>query len=152
MASCLRPVAVPPAARQGVLYRGPVYSFRPKTSRCRVVHNRILTQAKQNDDQGNFQIPAILRLANGVTNSAASLVPATVPRPVAKLGVVGVCGIIALWLFGKVVSTLFTLAAVGGAIFLFVKSKGSTETTDNSNDAAADDPLASARRILDKYK
>ena len=55
------------------------------------------------------------------------------------------------WLL-QVVSTLFTIVAVGGAIYLFIKSKSSAETTDNSEDPAADDPLASARRILDKYK
>lgn len=51
-----------------------------------------------------FNAAAILKIANGVTNSAAGLIPATVPRPVAKLSVVGVCGILALWLFGKVMS------------------------------------------------
>jgi len=43
-----------------------------------------------------------LKIANGIAGSAASLVPASVPRPVAKLGVVGISSIIALWLFGKV--------------------------------------------------
>ena len=47
-------------------------------------------------------LAGILKLANGVTNTAASLIPASVPRPVAKLGVIGVSSIIALWLFGKV--------------------------------------------------
>lgn len=45
---------------------------------------------------------AIFKIANGVASSAASLVPASVPRPVAKLGVVGVGSLVALWLFGKV--------------------------------------------------
>ena len=54
----------------------------------------------------NSSAAAILKIANGVTNSAANLIPATVPRPVAKLSVVGVCGILALWLFGKVRSAM----------------------------------------------
>ena len=46
--------------------------------------------------------------ANGLAGSAASLVPASVPRPVAKLGVVGIGSLIALWLFGKVSLTSHT--------------------------------------------
>lgn len=97
-------------------------------------------------------MPAILKIANGVAGSAASLVPASVPRPIAKLGVVGITSLVALWLFGKLVSTVFTIAAVGGAIFLFVKARGSKP--EASADVADDsiDPVASARRIMDKYK
>lgn len=89
---------------------------------------RCVSQAKQNDR--NIQLPGetallvlhkassnagshldlyelrffagLLRVANVVTNSAASLVPSSVPRPVAKAGVIGVTSLIALWLFGKV--------------------------------------------------
>lgn len=47
---------------------------------------------------------------------------------------------------------MFTVAAVGGAIFLFLKSRGgSTETSQDNGDDSID-PLASARRIMDKYK
>ena len=49
-----------------------------------------------------FTVAALMKIANGVTNSAASLVPASVPRPVAKLAVVGIGSLVALWLFGKV--------------------------------------------------
>lgn len=97
-------------------------------------------------------MPAILKIANGLAGSAASLVPASVPRPVAKLGVVGIGSLVALWLFGKLVSTVFTIAAVGGAAFLFLKSRGAKPeaTSDVADDAI--DPVASARRIMDKYK
>jgi len=169
-----------------------------------------------------------LKIANGLAGSAASLVPASVPRPVAKLVVVGISSLVALWLFGKVsldisyihalcnltmqwhqmtctgvrlpcirhanalllshtrhdkhwhacsvklcaircyvleklyadrnvlhlqlVSTVFTVAAVGGAVFLFLKSRGAKP--EASSDVADDaiDPVASARRIMDKYK
>lgn len=124
-----RPTAVSLAAGvNGVTCR----PSRPVTagtqySRRRALHRRIVTKAKQNEEQGSLQLPgacicccasltvltpwqiltchaaAILKIANGVTNSAAALIPATVPRPVAKLSVVGVCGILALWLFGKVI-------------------------------------------------
>ena len=52
----------------------------------------------------------------------------------------------------QLVSTVFTIAAVGGAIFLFVKARGSKP--EASSDVADDsiDPVASARRIMDKYK
>ena len=54
------------------------------------------------DYQQFFVAAAILKIANGVAGSAASLVPASVPRPIAKLGVIGITSLVALWLFGKV--------------------------------------------------
>lgn len=52
----------------------------------------------------------------------------------------------------QLVSTVFTVAAVGGAVFLFLKSRGAKP--EASSDVADDaiDPVASARRIMDKYK
>ncbi|KAL0028578.1 hypothetical protein WJX79_002902 [Trebouxia sp. C0005] len=86
--------------------------FGRRREHC-VRQQRILPQAKQSqEDGGNIQLPAILKIANGLAGSAASLVPASVPRPVAKLGVVGISSLVALWLFGKLVSTVFTVAAV----------------------------------------
>ncbi|DBA71295.1 TPA: hypothetical protein ACH3X2_011110 [Trebouxia sp. C0005] len=126
--------------------------FGRRREHC-VRQQRILPQAKQSqEDGGNSQLPAILKIANGLAGSAASLVPASVPRPVAKLGVVGISSLVALWLFGKLVSTVFTVAAVGGAVFLFLKSRGAK--SEASSDVADDaiDPVASARRIMDKYK
>lgn len=54
----------------------------------------------------------------------------------------------------QVVSTVFTIAAVGGAIYLLVKSQGSkgAASQDAGDLDEAIDPLASARRIMDKYK
>ena len=64
---------------------------------------------------------AILKLANGVTNSAAGLVPASVPRPVAKLGVVGVSSLVALWLFGKASSLCGYWSCVLNAMYVELK-------------------------------
>ena len=56
------------------------------------------------------------------------------------------------WLM-QVVSTLFTFALVAGAGYVFLKSRsGSTSSSIQGSDDGGDDPLASARRIMDKYK
>lgn len=130
------------------------FTVSSRRSASVVKRQRCITYAKQDQNEGKLQIPAILKIANGVTNSAANMLPATVPRPVAKLSVIGISSIIALWLFGKVVSTVFTIAAVGGAIYLLVKSQGSkgAASQDAGDLDEAIDPLASARRIMDKYK
>ena len=52
----------------------------------------------------------------------------------------------------QVISTIFTVAAVGGAIFLLVKSQGSGSSKTNPDESDEIDPVASARRIMDKYK
>lgn len=138
-----------------------VHTFRPniqpfsarerrRTSAARL--RRCVISAEQSQGGNNFQIPAILKLANGATSSAANLVPASVPRPIAKAGVIGVTSLVALWIFGKVISTIFTVAAVGGAIFLLVKSQGSGSSKTNPDESDEIDPVASARRIMDKYK
>jgi len=121
-----------------------------RTVQKQSLHRSLVTYAKQGE--GNSQLPALLGVANGITNSLASVVPATVPRPVAKLAVLGIGSIITLWVFGKVVSTLFTFALVAGAAYVFLKSKSGSSSGTNQDTDGGDDSLASARRIMDKYK
>lgn len=52
----------------------------------------------------------------------------------------------------QVVSTLFTVALVAGAGYVFVKSRSSSGSASQLDTNDGDDPLASARRIMDKYK
>jgi len=61
-----------------------------------------------------------------------------------------------------VVSTVFTVALLGAAVYLYFKSSGGSGGAASSSAASsggdskqfddADDPLAEARKIMDKYK
>jgi hypothetical protein len=57
----------------------------------------------------------------------------------------------------QVVSTFITLALLGGAAYLYFRSSSSNDSSSSSGDSKGrgddlDDPLADARRIMDKYK
>ena len=52
----------------------------------------------------------------------------------------------------QVVSTVFTLALVAGAGYVFVKSRSGSGSSSRADDDSGDDPLSGARRIMDKYK
>ena len=60
-------------------------------------------------------------MGRGFVNSASDLVPASVPRPVAKGGVAVAGVMIAFWLMQKVLSTLLTVALLGGAAWLYFR-------------------------------
>ena len=78
------------------------------TVSCQVLQYKLLLQYTRPHIQlrHDFLLPtALLGVANGITSSIAGFVPASVPRPVAKAGVLGVSGLIAFWIFGKASST-----------------------------------------------
>ena len=52
----------------------------------------------------------------------------------------------------QIFSTFFFLAIVGGAAFLWVKLSQGENDGGGSGSSNGDDPLSSARRIMDKYK
>ena len=60
--------------------------------------------------------------------------------------------------FAQVVSTFITLALLGGAAYLYFRSSSSNDSSGGSGGGSKgrgddlDDPLADARRIMDKYK
>lgn len=124
-------------------------------------------QAKQHGGTtGNAALDSALATGKGLVESAASLVPESVPRPVAKGGVAVVGGLLAFTLLQKLVSTVLTVALLGGAAWWYFQSSSSGGGGGSSGDAgsssgggggrrdddALDDPLAEARRIMDKYK
>ncbi|DBA87699.1 TPA: hypothetical protein ACH3X1_004705 [Trebouxia sp. C0004] len=111
--NCLRPQQ----ATRPICQPFTAAKFGRRREHC-VRQQRMLPQAKQSQEEGsNIQLPAILKIANGLAGSAASLVPASVPRPVAKLGVVGIGSLVALWLFGKVsLDTLYIHALCKHAV------------------------------------
>lgn len=105
--------------------------------------------AASKDDE-SFVSTAV-KAASSAADAAAGLVPEAVPRPVAKGGVVVVGGLVVASVAGKLVSTLLFWGAVLGGGWLLFKSSGSGGGGGGSS-GSSDDPLAEARRIMDKYK
>eukprot|EP00879_Flechtneria_rotunda_P015376 GHRR01016075.1.p1 GENE.GHRR01016075.1~~GHRR01016075.1.p1 ORF type:complete len:163 (+),score=48.14 GHRR01016075.1:268-756(+) len=99
-----------------------------------------------------------IQTGKGFVESAANLVPESVPRPVAKGGVAVAGVILAFWVLQKLVSTVLTIALLGGAAWFYFQygggngSAGAAGSSSKGSDASLDDPLAEARRIMDKYK
>ena len=101
-------------------------------------------------------LETVTKTAMAAADSVAGLVPASVPRPVARGGVLAVGGLLAVSLVGKVVSTVVFWGAVLGGCYLLLKSSGGGGggggSGGGSGRADDNDALAEARRIMDKYK
>eukprot|EP00877_Chromochloris_zofingiensis_P002880 jgi/Chrzof1/12593/Cz07g00090.t1 len=131
-------------------------NLRPyRRQRCQV-----LVQAK-NRSTGNDQLDGVIEMGKGLVESAADLVPQSVPRPVAKGGVALGGALVAFWILQKVVSTALTIALLGGAAWLYFKSSSASDSSSSSRSGSSSgrgvnddpsDPLSEARRIMDKYK
>jgi len=66
-------------------------------------------------------LPDALSIGRGLVDSASDLVPASVPRPVAKGGVAVFGVMVVFWLLQKVVSTVLTFVLLGGAAYLYFR-------------------------------
>ena len=80
----------------------------------------VVAAAKKAGD-GDNPLEGVLSVGKGFVDSAADLVPDSVPRPVARGGVAVAGAVVAFWLLQKVVSTLLTVALLGGAAFLYFR-------------------------------
>eukprot|EP00882_Tetradesmus_deserticola_P012208 GHRQ01012935.1.p1 GENE.GHRQ01012935.1~~GHRQ01012935.1.p1 ORF type:complete len:140 (+),score=37.88 GHRQ01012935.1:398-817(+) len=105
----------------------------------------------------------VIGAGQGFVESAADLVPANVPRPLAKGGVAVATGLVAFWVLQKLVFTVLTIALLGGAAWFYFQysggsgssgggSSGGGSSSRRADDGDFDDPLSEARRIMDKYK
>eukprot|EP00775_Hariotina_reticulata_P002018 gene2018-biopygen3522 len=137
---------------------------------------------------GNEALDSAIQTGVGLVESAANLVPESVPRPIAKGGVAVAGALLAFWALQKarhcttletglhsaccialhvyflaqLVSTVLTIALLGGAAWFYFQYAGSSKGTSSSSSSSSsrsgdpqadlDDPLAEARRIMDKYK
>eukprot|EP00242_Pyramimonas_sp_CCMP2087_P004744 CAMPEP_0198211856 /NCGR_PEP_ID=MMETSP1445-20131203/25382_1 /TAXON_ID=36898 /ORGANISM="Pyramimonas sp., Strain CCMP2087" /LENGTH=181 /DNA_ID=CAMNT_0043886205 /DNA_START=113 /DNA_END=658 /DNA_ORIENTATION=+ len=106
------------------------------------------------ENDGQDTVTKALSVAKSAVNTAANLVPESVPRPIAKGGVVTVAFGIALFALKAVLSTFFSILAIGAlGVTLLTLSKGSKGDGGGGGDGdGGDDSLEEARRIMDKYK
>ncbi|KAM5563190.1 hypothetical protein ABKV19_018050 [Rosa sericea] len=91
--------------------------------------------------------------------AGTSLVPASVPRPIARISVTIVALSVSLFVLKSFVSTVFfVLATMGLAYFIFIAlnkdegPRGNGGTTSTPKEDGVDDSLEEARRIMEKYK
>ncbi|KAF6262436.1 hypothetical protein COO60DRAFT_626864 [Scenedesmus sp. NREL 46B-D3] len=139
---------------------------RPQQHYCGISHNTcrrrsaLVVQAKDRTT-GNAALDNVISAGQGFVESAADLVPANVPRTVAKGGVAVATGLVAFWILQKLVSTVLTIALLGGAAWFYFQYSGGSGDSGSSgggggskraDDSDLDDPLSEARRIMDKYK
>ncbi|XP_065875094.1 uncharacterized protein [Euphorbia lathyris] len=88
--------------------------------------------------------------------AGTSMVPDSVPRPVARISVTAVALAISLFLFKSILSTVFfALATMGFVYFVFIalnKDQGPKGGGGSGGSSSSEDPLEEARRIMEKYK
>lgn len=93
------------------------------------------------------------RVGKDAVEAGTTIVPGSVPRPIARIGVTFVAVSVALFLFKSVVSTAFFVLAMMGLIyfgFLVMNPKEGSRVDDGAN--SSEDPVEEAQRIMDKYK
>lgn len=88
-----------------------------------------------------------MKMADGI----ASVLPESIPRPVAKATVIGGLALVAWWLLQKVISFVLFLGVIGGGLYLWYR------ISDNSGDdgkggGGRNEALSEAQKIMDKYK
>ncbi|XP_062079151.1 uncharacterized protein LOC133783512 [Humulus lupulus] len=112
--------------------------------------------------QTNFfkVIQTAWRVANDGVEAGTNMVPASVPRPVAKVSVTIVGLTVSLFVLKSFLSTaFFVLATMGLVYFTFIalyKDEGPKGNEDNittkGTPTSTEDSLEEAKRIMEKYK
>eukprot|EP00270_Netrium_digitus_P004297 TRINITY_DN1530_c0_g1_i2.p1 TRINITY_DN1530_c0_g1~~TRINITY_DN1530_c0_g1_i2.p1 ORF type:complete len:192 (-),score=48.80 TRINITY_DN1530_c0_g1_i2:151-726(-) len=129
-------------------------SSRKKPARAK--SRRIQVIAKKDDGIQSY-VTTAARVGLEALESATSLVPASVPRPVARAGVAGAAVILSLTLISAAFNTLITLLVVGGlsyaAVVYFTGGRGGGSSGGGATGGISpDDSLEEAKRIMEKYK
>mmetsp|Transcript_17691 Transcript_17691/g.21212 ORF Transcript_17691/g.21212 Transcript_17691/m.21212 type:complete len:191 (+) Transcript_17691:164-736(+) len=141
--------------------RTPTACSRPANFCRGSFHNTITAkQGSNNDDTSNGNM--VLSVGSQYLSTVASVIPESVPRPLAKV-IAGVVSLVLVtWCLKAVFNVFFSLAALAAAAVVGwkVMNRGSTEDEEaaakKDQDVQVDDDddvsLAEARRIMDKYK
>uniref|UniRef100_A0A0A9DL69 Uncharacterized protein n=1 Tax=Arundo donax TaxID=35708 RepID=A0A0A9DL69_ARUDO len=108
--------------------------------------------------QSNFSrvVQTVWSVGKDAVEAGTNLVPGSVPRPVARIGVTFAAVSVALFLLKSVVSTAFFVLAMMGLIYLGFLAMNPKEASgsrmDEAGGNASEDPVEEARRIMEKYK
>ncbi|WCJ38137.1 hypothetical protein M5689_019212 [Euphorbia peplus] len=108
--------------------------------------------------QSNFfkVIQTAWKVGKDGIEAGTSMVPESVPRPVARISVTVVALAISLFLLNSILSTVFfALATMGFVYFVFIalnKDQGPKGGGGTGGSTSSEDPLEEARRIMEKYK
>uniref|UniRef100_A0A804QAG8 Uncharacterized protein n=1 Tax=Zea mays TaxID=4577 RepID=A0A804QAG8_MAIZE len=96
------------------------------------------------------------RVGNDAVEAGSNLVPGSVPRPIARIGVAFAAVSVAFFLVKSIVSTALFVLAMMGLIYLSFLAMNPKEASGSRLDEAmgnpSEDPVEEARRIMDKYK
>ncbi|KXZ54872.1 hypothetical protein GPECTOR_4g944 [Gonium pectorale] len=116
----------------------------------------VIVQASKDDKDD--AIAGAIKTASGLVDKATDLVPDSVPRPAAKAGVTiagimfAISGVITLALFAGVGYYFLTQQAGKDDDAIDVPPPSKKSGGAGGKEQDLDDPLAEARRIMDKYK
>ncbi|KAL2632386.1 hypothetical protein R1flu_017072 [Riccia fluitans] len=144
--------------------------LRVQTQAPRKLVKKALRIDAQNFDPKNFDpkkidannvIATLVKVGKQGLEAGTKLVPDSVPRPVAQLGV-GLAGLLlGSFVIRSLFSTVFFIVAVGGLGYLALlflskgeggSSSGSSFDKSSGKPKSTDEALEEARRIMDKYK
>ncbi|OEL12564.1 hypothetical protein BAE44_0026418 [Dichanthelium oligosanthes] len=96
------------------------------------------------------------RVGTDVVDAGSNIVPGSVPRPIARIGVTFAAVGVALFLLKSIVSTAFFVLAMMGLIYLGFMAMNPKEASgsrvDETGGNPSEDPVEEARRIMEKYK
>ncbi|KMZ62881.1 hypothetical protein ZOSMA_43G00630 [Zostera marina] len=121
--------------------------------RPRLYSQRSVVASAQSNALRVFQ--TALKVAKDGIEAGTNFIPDSVPRPLAKIGVTGVLGVVTLFLLKSFLSSLFFLLAMMGVIYLAFISLNKDERPRGGGDTSFttdDESLEEARRIMEKYK
>eukprot|EP00198_Chlamydomonas_reinhardtii_P002616 XP_001691952.1 SNF2 superfamily protein [Chlamydomonas reinhardtii] len=137
---------------------------------ARNANHRAALRVRAAKDDKDDMVSGVFKTASGLVDKAADLVPDSVPRSTAKAGVTVAGVMFTFWVLNKVISGVVTLAVLAGIGYYFLTQQGkddddAIDVTPKAGGGKAgggkagggkgsdlDDPLAEARKIMDKYK
>ncbi|KAK9140769.1 hypothetical protein Scep_010450 [Stephania cephalantha] len=96
---------------------------------------------------------ALWRVGKDGIEAGTRLVPDSVPRPIARISVVGVAVLVSLFLLKSILSTAFFVLAMMGLIYTaFIAMNKDEGPISDGGSTNTEDTLEEARRIMEKYK
>ncbi|VAI79880.1 uncharacterized protein LOC119332023 [Triticum dicoccoides] len=154
-AARLLPAAMPTTPHRPLNWCRSAAARRPSPSmRLLRSNSRLLVVASAQSNLSKA-VQKTWRVSKEAVDAGSALVPDSVPRPIARIGVTFVAVSVALFLLKSVISTaLFVLAMMGLIYFAFLamNPKEGSRSMDEGDSPSSDDPAEEARRIMEKYK